>query len=59
MQLVLLLNTNLLYSIQLALDHDHHKLMDWIKSRDAVIVEYSDCAQFANLNTLHDLDPLS
>ena len=58
-QLVLLLKTSLRDSIASALANNDFKFLDWVDSRDTVVVEYSDTSAFINLNTLSDLGSVS
>jgi molybdenum cofactor guanylyltransferase len=58
-QMALLLKTDLLDSIALALANNNFKFLDWINSRDTVAIEYTDTSAFINLNTLSDLGSVS
>jgi len=58
-QLVLLLKTSLHDSITSALANNEFRFLDWVDSRDTVVVEYNDKSAFINLNTLSDLSSVS
>ncbi len=58
-QIALLLKTDLLDSIALALASNNFKFLDWIDNRDTVAVEFTDTSAFINLNTLSDLGSVS
>ena len=55
MQLVFLLHTRLQASIQQSLDNNQLRLMQWVKSHQPAIINFSDDA-FKNFNHRDDLD---
>ncbi len=54
-QLAMLLNKNLLTSIQISLENNQLKLMQWVNSNQVVVIEFSDEIEFRNFNYFKDL----
>ena len=54
-QLAMLLNKNLLPSIQISLENNQLKLMQWVSSNQVSVVEFSDETKFRNFNYFKDL----
>ena len=54
-QLAILLNKNLLPSIQLSLKNDQLKLMQWVNSNKITPVSFSTETEFRNVNYFKDL----
>ncbi len=54
-QLAMLLNKNLLSSIQLSLKNDQLKLMQWVTSNKIASVSFSTETEFRNINYFKDL----
>lgn len=50
-----LMQRTLLPSLAAFLDNDRHRLQEWCRSRQLVVVDFDDSQAFANLNTLADL----
>jgi molybdopterin-guanine dinucleotide biosynthesis protein A len=59
LQLVILMHTSLLPDIQLTLDLEQYKLMDWISSQNHIAVHFEDDTAFNNINTLEQLSRLN
>lgn len=56
-QLVFLMQKSLLASVQQHLSSGKYKLMRWIESRSASIIDCSECAEaFRNINSIQDID---
>lgn len=55
LQLAMLLNKNLLTSIQLSLENNQLKLMQWVSSNQISVVEFSAENEFRNFNYFKDL----
>lgn len=57
-----LMQRDVLPSLARFLESDRHRLQEWCRSRQLVLVDFDDSQAFANLNTLAELadsDPLS
>jgi molybdopterin-guanine dinucleotide biosynthesis protein A len=50
-----LMQRRLLPSLAAFLDNDRHRLQEWCRSRQLVVVDFEDVQAFANLNTLAEL----
>lgn len=50
-----LMQRDLLPSLGAFLDSDRHRLQEWCRSRQLVVVDFDDAQAFANLNTLAEL----
>lgn len=55
LQLAILLNKNLLSSIQFSLEKNQLKLMQWVNSNQVSVVTFSDENEFRNFNYFKDL----
>ncbi len=54
-QLVILLNKNLLPSIELSLKNNQLKLMQWVQSNSVEIIKFDSVNEFRNFNYFNDL----
>ncbi len=55
LQLAMLLNTSLLFSIESSLKNNQLKLMQWVKSNPAEVIKFTNENEFKNFNYFKDL----
>ena len=55
LQLAMLLNTNLLFSIESSLKNNQLKLMQWVKSNPVEVIKFTNENEFKNFNYFKDL----